>query len=39
MNTQYSSLWDTLKMMLFTKYLIKENTLAESAENVGIGLI
>ena len=22
-NTQYSSLWDTLKMMLFTKYLIK----------------
>ena len=22
-NTQYSSLWDTLKMMLFTKYLIE----------------
>ena len=22
-NTQYRSLWDTLKMMLFTKYLIK----------------
>ena len=22
-NTQYSSLWDTLKMMLFPKYLIK----------------
>ena len=22
-NTQYSSLWDTLEMMLFTKYLIK----------------
>ena len=22
-NAQYSSLWDTLKMMLFTKYLIK----------------
>ena len=22
-NTQYSSLWDTLKMLLFTKYLIK----------------
>ena len=22
-NTQYSSLWDTLKMILFTKYLIK----------------
>ena len=22
-NTHYSSLWDTLKMMLFTKYLIK----------------
>ena len=22
-NTQYSSLWDTLMMMLFTKYLIK----------------
>ena len=22
-NTQYSSLWDTLQMMLFTKYLIK----------------
>ena len=22
-NTQYSSLWDTLKVMLFTKYLIK----------------
>ena len=22
-NTQYSSLWNTLKMMLFTKYLIK----------------
>ena len=22
-NTEYSSLWDTLKMMLFTKYLIK----------------
>ena len=21
--TQYSSLWDTLKMMLFTKYLVK----------------
>ena len=24
-NTQYSSLWDTLKMMLFTKYFIKWN--------------
>ena len=22
-NTQYSSLWDTLKMMLFTKYPIR----------------
>ena len=30
-------LWDTLKMMLFTKYL-KENALAESAENFGISL-
>ena len=28
-NTQYSSLWDTLEMMLFTKYLIKWNALAE----------
>ena len=25
-NTQYSCLWDTLKMMLFTKYLIKMKT-------------
>ena len=38
-NTQYSSLWDTLKMMLFTKYLIKWKASAESAENFGIGLI
>ena len=39
-NTQYSSLWDTLKMMLFTKYFIlNENALAESAENFGIGFI
>ena len=27
-NTQYSSLWDTLKMMLFTKYLIKWKCIA-----------
>ena len=26
-------------MMLFTKYLIKANAFAESAENFGIGLI
>ena len=38
-NTQYSSLWDTLKMMLFTKYLINGNASAESAENLGIGFI
>ena len=38
---KYTIQWpmDTLKMMLFTKYLIKENALAESAENFGIGLI
>ena len=38
-NTQYGSLWDTLKMMLFTKYIINENALAELAENFGVGLI
>ena len=36
---QFSSLWDTLEMMLLTEYLKNENTLAESAEIFGIGLI
>ena len=30
---------DTLKMMMFTKYLIKWNTLAESAEYFSNGFI
>ena len=38
-NTQYSSLWDTLEMMLFTKYLKNEKALAELAENFDIDLI
>ena len=37
-NTQYISLWDTLEMMMFTKYLTK-NALTESTENFGIGLM
>ena len=34
-NAQYSGLWDTLWMMLFTKeHIWKENALAESAEKL-----
>ena len=29
-NTQYSGLWDTLKMMLFTKYFIKWKDIGRS---------
>ena len=32
-NTQYSSLWDTLKMMLFTKYLIKSKCIGRISWN------
>ena len=32
-NTQYSSLWDTLKMMLFTKYLIKWKHIGRISRN------
>ena len=32
-NTQYSSLWDTLKMMLFTKYLIKWKRIGKISWN------
>ena len=35
-NTHYSSLWDTLKMMLFTKYLIKWKCIGRISENFGI---
>ena len=38
LNTQYSGLWDTLEMLIFKKYLIK-NALEESAENFGTGFI
>ena len=34
-NTQYSSLWDTLKMMLFTKYLIKWKRIGRISWKVG----
>ena len=30
---------DTLKMMMFTKYLINENVLAEAAESFSNGFI
>ena len=32
-NTQYSSLWGTLKMMLFTKYLIKWKRIGRNSWN------
>ena len=38
-NTQYSSLWDTLKMMLFTKYLIKWKCIGRISWKFSIGLI
>ena len=38
-NTQYSSLWNTLKMMLFTKYLIKRKCIGRISWNFWYELI
>ena len=35
-NTQYSSLWDTLRMMLFTKYLIKWKCIGRISWKFGV---
>ena len=38
-NTQYSSLWDTLKMMLFTKYLIKWKLISRISKKIDARLV